>query len=353
MSQSKPLNQSRLTTLLVDNLHCPSCVATVKESLGALRPAPFSVSTSIVLQEVKVLHPITLSDSRIVRALEDAGFTVDSMSPSDGDPEAQSRPLKSTDRQRNDISDVHLQSEKHIRQCEACSKHLATLSTEKELEVLSSSETMSSVMDDRVTGFKYRVSLAISGMSCSSCVGKITTALQGRPWILSLDVNLLTSSALVVVLDRAHVDTVLETIRESGYKVEVVDIEEIRPPRPAVAHRSESIKDIWRASYVVEGMSCSSCVGKVTDSLHQYDWITRVDVNLVAASATVEYQGKNHMDDIAEIIGGLGYKATLSDIESRDTSEQPTAEREIHFQIDGMHCDKCPQRVIDALTTCT
>lgn len=335
----------------MDNLHCPSCVATVQETLASLRPAPFSISTSIVLQEVKVLHPITLSDSRIARALEDAGFEIDSVSSSDDDPDAQHYLSQSTNHGKRGANNVHSQSEKHIRQCEACSKQLAMISTEKELPEISSSETITSVMDDRLTGFKYRASLAISGMSCSSCVGKITTALNGRPWIVSLDVNLLTSSALVVVLDRAHVDHVLETIRESGYEVEVVDIEELRPPRPTAAHRSELTADNWRASYMIEGMTCSSCVGKVTDSLNQYAWITKVNVNLVAGSATVEYRGKDHMDDIAKIIGDLGYKATLSDIESRDSSDQTTTEREIIVQIDGMHCDKCPQRVIDALAT--
>lgn len=82
MSEPQPPFQSRTTTLLADNLHCPSCVATVQETLSALRPAPFSVSTSIVLHEIKVVHPITLSASRIARALEDSGFEIDSIAPS-------------------------------------------------------------------------------------------------------------------------------------------------------------------------------------------------------------------------------------------------------------------------------
>lgn len=238
----------------------------------------------------------------------------------------------------------------HIRQCDACLAQLATLSSTKDkLQASSSDETLTSVMDDRITGSKYRVSLAISGMSCSSCVGKITTTLQGRPWIVSLDVSLLTSSAVAVLLDRAHVDEVLETIRESGYTVEVVDTEEIRPQR--AAKRSESMADTWRASYIIEGMICSSCVGKVTDTLNQHKWITKADVNLVAGSATVEYQGKDHLEEVPKIIGELGYTATLSDVESRDPSDHPTSDREVHIQVDGMHCDKCPQRVVDAIAS--
>lgn len=353
MSESQLPSQSKLTSLLVDNLHCPSCVATVQETLSALQPAPFSISTSIVLHEIKVVHPITLSASRIARALEDVGFILDSVSPStspDLDPEGQGYMPRSTSRRDSGTYDVHDQSEKHIRHCDACLEKLDSLSsTEKESRTSPSGETLTSVMDDRLIDSKYRVSLALSGISCSSCVGKITTALSDRPWIVSLDVNLMTSSAVVVLLDRAHADKVLETIRESGYDAEVVDIEEISPSR--ALKRSESMADTWRASYAIEGMSCSSCVGKVTDTLNQHKWITKVDVNLIAASATVEFQGKDHLEEIANIIDDLGYTATLSDVESRDSSNQPTSDREIQFQIDGMHCDKCPQRVIDALAS--
>ncbi|KAJ5335835.1 E1-E2 ATPase-domain-containing protein [Penicillium brevicompactum] len=357
MSELPSPPQSRLTVILVDNLHCPSCVATVQEILSALRPAPFSVSTSIVLHEIKVVHPITLSASRIARTLTDAGFELDSVLPSvfhDGDIEAHdytSRSTSKSDRDR-DHYDVHSQSETHIRRCEACKAQLAALKFSPNgtsTTTRSSDEMLTSVIDDRLTGVKYRISLAISGMSCSSCVGKITGAFQGRPWILSVDVNLLTSSAVVVLADSAHMDEILETIRESGYEVEVVDTEEIRPQRPAP--RSAPVDDVWRASYIIEGMSCSSCVGKIIDTLNQHEWTTKVDVNLVSGSATVEYVGKDHLEDIAKIIGELGYKATLSDVESQISCSSSISEREIQIQIDGIHCEQCSQRIVDALAS--
>ena len=40
--------QSRLTIILVNNLHCPSCTTNVEETLSALQPPPFSISTSIM-----------------------------------------------------------------------------------------------------------------------------------------------------------------------------------------------------------------------------------------------------------------------------------------------------------------
>lgn len=358
MSEQPAPPQSRLATFLMDNLHCPSCGATVQENLSTLRPAPFSVTTSIVLQEIKVAHPITPSASRIERALPDTGFELYSIVQSashDSDIEAQYYASRSLS--KNKHHDVHSQSEKHIQQCDACLAQLAAQkAAEKEpLPVATSTatqsynDTLTSVMDDRLTGVKYRISLAISGMSCSSCVGNITGTLQGRPWILSMDVNLLTSSAVVVLSDRAHLDEVIKTIRDTGYDVEMVDTEEIRPQRPA--QRCAPVDDAWGASYLIEGMSCSSCVGKVTDTLNQHEWVTRVDVNLVSGSATVEYVGKDHLEEIAKIIAELAYEATLSDFASLVSSKSPVSSREIQVQIDGIHCEQCPDRIVDALAS--
>lgn len=72
---------SRQTTILVNNLHCPSCVANVEEALSALDPPPFNISTSIMLHEIKIIHANTLSTSQIVRALTEAAFEIDSVQP--------------------------------------------------------------------------------------------------------------------------------------------------------------------------------------------------------------------------------------------------------------------------------
>ncbi|KAK6826540.1 hypothetical protein RU639_005453 [Aspergillus parasiticus] len=352
--------QSRLTTILVNNLHCPSCVTNVQETLSALTPSPFSISTSIVSHEIKVVHPITLSSSRIVHALEEVAFEIDSVIANDSDKsdiEAQQpRPHHIVSGKH----DVLSQSKIHIQKCDECATQLAALSSsssddegamKREITAIAASvssadNSLTSVMDDRLTGSRTRITLSISGMSCSSCVGKITGALQNRPWILSADVNLLTSSAVIMLMDNSHVDEVLEIIRSSGYTVELIDTEELQPQKPS---KPSGMGDAWRASYVIGGMTCSSCVGKVTDTLNHHDWIAKVDVNLVSGSATVEFQGKAHLDEIAEIIKGLGYTATLSDLESRAPAEQRSSKRSVMIQVDGMHCAHCPQRILDAL----
>lgn len=362
--------ESRSTTILVNNLHCPSCVSTVNDTLFSLNPPPLSVSVSIVLHEIRVAHPIDLSPSQIVHALENAAFDIDSVVESgdstNGVPESESlRTWRSTRpsgvRGASD-PDPHNESEQHIRQCDACSSQLATqssstgghlLDTEKDLTpqlVESGSprdDDLVSVVDDHLTGTRTRIALSISGMSCSSCIGKITNALNDQPWVQSADVNLLTSSAVVVLLDPSRVNEALETITGSGYSAQLIDCEELLPKRQS---KPSASPDTWRASYAIGGMTCSSCSGAVTDTLNSYEWVRKVDVNLVSGSAMVELQGKEHLEEVVAVISQLGYVATLGGVESSAPSEQRALNRTVTIQVDGMHCLHCPERILNALS---
>jgi Cu+-exporting ATPase len=268
---------SRQTTILVNNLHCPSCVVNIEETLSALDPPPLSISTSIVLHDIKIVHLDKLSTSRIIRALADAAFEIDSVLPP-----SDSEDFKLHDASRLNPRETYLQK-LHAQKCDECTLRQdgplsgALGSTEVEaLPIKDSSEStvsassrdvdLTSINTGHCTSSLTRITLAINGMSCSLCVSKIVGAIQEKPWVRTADVNLLTSTASVVLLDGARVDEVLRTVREAGYNADVVDREEIQPPKqikPTVASA-----DIWRATYAIGGMSCSSCVGKVTDALN-------------------------------------------------------------------------------------
>ena len=66
------------TTFLISNLDCPSYVSKIQNALFVLHPRPISVSPSIVSQLVTVYHDPLLLESTISRALEEAGFEIDS-----------------------------------------------------------------------------------------------------------------------------------------------------------------------------------------------------------------------------------------------------------------------------------
>lgn len=68
--------RQRVTTFLILNLHCPSCVNSINMSMNALYPRPHSVSHSIVSRSVTVRHDDSLSATVIAEALSAGGFEV-------------------------------------------------------------------------------------------------------------------------------------------------------------------------------------------------------------------------------------------------------------------------------------
>jgi len=193
---------------------------------------------------------------------------------------------------------------------------------------------------------KFQASISIAGMTCSSCVGKITEALNANPWLHSIDVSLLTSSASVTFEGEEHKKELVNIITSIGYDATMEQVDEIGcPERPS----SRSTSDMWRASYAIGGMTCSSCVGNITRGLESRSWIKTVDVNLITSTATVIFEGKDHLKEIQAAIEEVGYKAKLDDVVNLNREQVQDTRRNIAIRIDGMYCEHCPIRVQDAL----
>ncbi|KAI9783559.1 MAG: hypothetical protein M1839_003729 [Geoglossum umbratile] len=67
------------TTVLVNNLHCASCVSHVQTIVGGLYPAPLHISANILTLEVIVRHTADLHVQSIYRELHNAGFELRSL----------------------------------------------------------------------------------------------------------------------------------------------------------------------------------------------------------------------------------------------------------------------------------
>ncbi|WP_442881126.1 heavy metal translocating P-type ATPase [Bosea sp. (in: a-proteobacteria)] len=67
------------------------------------------------------------------------------------------------------------------------------------------------------------VELAISGMSCASCVGKVEKALRGVPGVLKADVNLATERATIRLVDPNAVPALIAAVAAAGYQAERLD----------------------------------------------------------------------------------------------------------------------------------
>ncbi|KAK0120276.1 hypothetical protein ONS95_011682 [Cadophora gregata] len=279
------------TSFILSNLHCPSCVSHIQNTLYALDPPPATVSPSLVSSVVTVEHDAAISVADIQDALENAGFEVYDVAPD------LSRPPIGSSAADIDGSDGYLDrvinrfssdqysrhgknskcSSEHIEHCEACRRDAAG---------------------------KPHDSKASSSANYGGKNSKMY----------------LPENNELVTID--SVDT-------------------------------EVNADTWRAILAIGGMTCAACVGAITEELEKKSWVNKVVVNLISNSATVEYVGEGHKNDIVGAIEDIGYDAAIDSIvdTSKVVSGIRSEQRTVEIKIDGMFCEHCPPRVHVALST--
>ncbi|OTA65216.1 heavy metal translocatin [Hypoxylon sp. EC38] len=351
------------TTFLVPSIHCPTCASFIDNFLFALRPKPVEVETSIVSQTVAVKHPTSLSARTIAKTLGEAGYEVDTIikESSSGDiPTNLTRSSPDDDfpfkwvsdaarwlRKGSKVSEDEVRRIRHAEHCEQCRKeNREGKHAEDEKLQATSLDSHPLVVIESASSKVFRATITIGGMSCSSCVGKIATALREKPWVRSADVTLLTQSATVEYHGEHNVDELVDAIEEIGYEANVDHIEEI-----SASHKQQPGSYLWSISLSITGMTCSSCVSAITSALEDLPYTRDVNVNLVANSATLVVEGKNHVDDVVNTINDLGYEATLNDTVKLGGEVAEDARRTVLVRVEGTYCQHCPERVIEALNS--
>jgi Cu+-exporting ATPase len=386
-----PLGQETITTTcFISNLHCPSCVDGIKTSLSGLSPPPHDVFVSILSHSVVVRHAAFLDVEFISGSLEAAGFEIHSIFQDNRvvrdpvevrNPEAQDKDWHTSWEHAvskwlhpvglDGSSDEMKKKDAHLAQCEQCktegggvslnneealpykSEPIVTTSPKASFNGSSSHEPKSPVADSSVdtppSSEVYKATLALTGMTCSSCVSAITHAVQAHPWVQSVNVNLLTNSGVFVFNGKEKCEELVETIEDCGFDVAVEKLEEVQDSSSRAVATMRQQTERWRATYSLRGLTCAACVGNVTRALEPHTWIEKVDINLVSNSATVIFKGKEHLPEIKENIKDVGYIATLDQVIQEGTVGTGTIERSVAIRIDGMFCHHCPQNIIPGL----
>ncbi|KAG9188844.1 hypothetical protein G6011_07549 [Alternaria panax] len=381
------------TTCFISNLHCPSCVDGIQASLSALNPPPQDVFVSIVSHSVVVRHATSLDVDDITISLEAAGFEIHSVFQDNKavrntvevkNPEGTNREWHTSfERAVNNwlrpVQDLHgsysdmKKKETHVAQCEQCKKEgggvglhsdevlpvkpapIVTSSPKGSFDGSASPEPKSPMSEAfvNVTTLEapqvYKATLALTSMTCSSCVSAITHAVQQHTWVHSVNVNLLTNSAVVVFSGKGKCEELVETIEDCGFDVAVENLEEVKSTSPGTVAASKQQAERWRATYSLGGLTCSSCVVNVSQALQPLTWIEKVDINLISNSATVVFRGKGHLPEIKESIEDVGYTATLDQVILEGTALTETIERSVAIRIDGMFCHHCPDNITRGL----
>ncbi|EIN10752.1 heavy metal translocatin [Punctularia strigosozonata HHB-11173 SS5] len=283
-----------VTTILVSNLHCSSCVRTIQDALNQLTPAPTSVLVSVVSQSVTVHHSKQLLEGTIRAAIDEAGFDLVSTPAEDAStlysaaPRARRTSLLSRKREKHAAQcqlcqqgevHGHEESEKLLR--EATSEGVATLSVENggyaEHEDVDKSQQPSlaparpekapePALDISAEEGPYYVTVSVGGMTCVSCSNTITDVVSQVDGVLNVVVNLLGNSASVTVKRRDIVPTVLETIEDCGFEAELMDVEPVKTARAEV--RQETVRRT--ITLKIDGMFCRHCPARVMSALEPF-----------------------------------------------------------------------------------
>ena len=180
------------TTVLINNIHCASCLSYIQEVLSTLEPAPLSITANYVSHEVTIIHFLEHSANDISRALSDAAFEVQSVRTKDEfghiiyeQEEVQARQewleqaAQTLNKQASTLSwrqtTAHPEwlggannqlNEKHIEHCVTCQK-----SNEKD-------ETSEDVVVAIPEAQKFTATLGIAGMTCAACILSINEGVQ-------------------------------------------------------------------------------------------------------------------------------------------------------------------------------
>ncbi|WP_025593196.1 heavy metal translocating P-type ATPase [Agrobacterium tumefaciens] len=149
-------------------------------------------------------------------------------------------------------------------------------------------------------------SIAIEGMTCASCVGRVEKAIAKVPGVVKASVNLATERADIAFSGAPNVSAVVDAVRNAGYSVDEKTIE-----------------------LDIEGMTCASCVGRVEKALKAVSGVSDASVNLATERATVRVAGNAvSAARLAEAISQAGYKANeiVADKAKGDEPERREAE---------------------------
>jgi Cu+-exporting ATPase len=94
--------------------------------------------------------------------------------------------------------------------------------------------------------------LAITGMTCASCAGRVEAALAGVPGVVSAEVNLATEKAHVTAVAGAlHPADLLAAVEAAGYGAELLTGELDRDRQIAAAEQQRLRRETWRVAAAI------------------------------------------------------------------------------------------------------
>lgn len=323
-----------VTVVLVNNIHCASCVSSVQDVLAGFGNAVRNVEASVLSHEVRIHHAKSLSISDICAALSSAAFeihgavTVDSSGirvqefdlakDPNGWLEAAAdrwRPIQASTTSRFSRLEFPEKNRRrtHIENCAACREELS--SHEKAAKPVSLRSVPRTMGVAEIADHQTQWDGAYSEEQGQHASGYLSSAVTGG------------------VKEDPGVDAAGYSEKES-----------------APGHR---------VTLGIGGMTCASCAASITHALTALDFVLAVNVNLLTNSATVAFIGAKELSEkIVESVEDAGFDASIVDdlSSSLSAATNHTSQRKLNelrfkavFNIEGMTCASCANSVEENL----
>ncbi|MCK8816835.1 heavy metal translocating P-type ATPase [Natroniella sulfidigena] len=151
-----------------------------------------------------------------------------------------------------------------------------------------------------------KITLKVSGMTCTSCSQRVEKALQQEEAIESAQVNFAVEKAYIEYNPaEIELDQVLELIDQAGYKAELMDDQQ------------------KKLSLQLAGMTCTACAQRIEKSLKDLPGVKEVNVNFNIEKATIKYNPSQlTTEKIKDTIEATGYEVVDQEKEQEEDREQ-------------------------------
>ncbi|CAK9784363.1 heavy metal translocatin [Cutaneotrichosporon oleaginosum] len=330
-------------SLVVGNMHCPSCVESITNLLAAL-PSVKNLSVSLLLHRVTFAIDTSIGSSRVPtsvdRVVEQVAHTLKSeggfeVATEGGDveptPAATGGLLDRVFGKRRADKASKIAEERrrrHLEHCEACQA--------EEAGERHPSSTFPAPPPDQV----LVTTLSIEGMTCASCTSSISKALEGEPSILSVEVNLLSSSGTVRHKASLSADEVAAMVDDVGFEAEVLE------SRPEAPERAEEA--LIKTTLSIEGMTCASCSGAIDRAVRKHPDVTDAAIDVLLNKGVFTHRPALTPEALKDIVEDVGYDATIVSSALLERKGVPGS-RTVTVGVQGMFCGQCVIKINNAL----
>jgi P-type Cu+ transporter len=297
-----------LSSFLISNFHCPSCIPTIRKALQKSFIRHISwISPKLVTSVVTVEHSSVASSTDMKSALEAFGFEVSAVTTSPSTP-------ATTAQQDTGV---------------AGTKEDASWHNEDLIAWIACPAVSGQSAADREQQAKVHL------QNCEKCQ---LSKLSGEKPAAEVDILAALQPPTLMALNRT-------SEAEGATKVSSKDL-------AATGTTEEVIPEgRRRATLAVRGMTCAVYVNAITDELGRLEGVVDAVVSLVSNSATVTFgSGNARLPQIVEAIEDLGYEAIVDNVTNLD--EPGTIENEeriVYIRFDGIYFPQCPSRVARSL----